>query len=45
MVSWYKDLCKKYPIISIEDGMAEEDWSGWAKLTKEIVLNVQEKVI
>ncbi len=41
MVSWYKDLCKKYPIISIEDGMAEEDWSGWAKLTKEIGSSVQ----
>lgn len=41
MVAWYKDLCKKYPIISIEDGMAEEDWEGWAKLTKEIGGTVQ----
>lgn len=41
MVSWYKDLVKKYPIISIEDGMAEEDWSGWAKLTKELGSSVQ----
>ncbi|MCU0424894.1 MAG: phosphopyruvate hydratase [Candidatus Kapabacteria bacterium] len=41
MVAWYKDLCKKYPIISIEDGMAEEDWSGWAKLTKEIGATTQ----
>jgi enolase len=41
MVAWYKEMCKKYPIISIEDGMAEEDWSGWAKLTKEIGQNVQ----
>jgi enolase len=41
MVAWYKEMCKKYPIISIEDGMAEEDWAGWAKLTKEIGQNVQ----
>jgi enolase len=41
MVAWYKDLCKKYPIISIEDGMGEEDWSGWANLTKEIGSSVQ----
>lgn len=41
MVSWYKDLSKKYPIISIEDGMAEEDWKGWAKLTKELGSSVQ----
>lgn len=41
MVSWYKDLVKKYPIISIEDGMSEEDWGGWAKLTKELGSSVQ----
>ena len=41
MVAWYKDLSKKYPIISIEDGMAEEDWHGWAKLTKELGSTVQ----
>ncbi len=41
MVLWYKDLSKKYPIISIEDGMAEEDWKGWAKLTKELGSSVQ----
>jgi len=41
MVSWYKDLSRKYPIISIEDGMAEEDWKGWAKLTKELGSSVQ----
>jgi enolase len=33
MVSLYKDLAKRYPIISIEDGMAENDWAGWKKLT------------
>ncbi len=29
-----QEWCDKYPIISIEDGMAEGDWEGWAKLTK-----------
>jgi enolase len=33
LISFYKDLQKKYPIISIEDGTAEEDWTGWKKLT------------
>jgi enolase len=33
LVTLYKDLAKRYPIISIEDGMAENDWSGWKKLT------------
>ena len=33
MVSFYDDLIKKYPVISIEDGLAEDDWDGWAKLT------------
>ena len=33
LVDFYKDLQKKYPIISIEDGTAEEDWDGWKKLT------------
>src|SRR6201999_3504890 len=29
----YADLCKRYPIVSIEDGMAEDDWAGWKALT------------
>jgi enolase len=33
LVSFYKDLQKKYPIVSIEDGTAESDWDGWKKLT------------
>jgi enolase len=33
MVSYWKDWVGKYPIISIEDGMAEDDWTGWKKLT------------
>ncbi|HOX90882.1 MAG TPA: phosphopyruvate hydratase [Candidatus Paceibacterota bacterium] len=34
MVAWYKDLTEKYPIISIEDGLAEDDWEGFNLLTK-----------
>ena len=33
MVAWYTELKKKYPIASIEDGLAEDDWDGWKKLT------------
>lgn len=33
MVEWYAALCDKYPIISIEDGLAEDDWDGWKQLT------------
>ena len=36
MVAFYQDLQKKYPIISIEDGMSENDWDGWKKLTDAI---------
>jgi len=36
MVDFYKDLQKRYPIISIEDGCAENDWDGWKKLTDAI---------
>lgn len=41
MVDYYKDLVEKYPIISIEDGMAEEDWDGWIALTKALGDKVQ----
>jgi len=41
MVSYYKGLVEKYPIISIEDGMAEEDWDGWKELTEEAGKKVQ----
>lgn len=33
LVAYYQGLCAKYPIISIEDGCAENDWVGWKKLT------------
>ncbi len=41
MVEFWKDWSTKYPIISIEDGMAEDDWSGWKKLTQAIGSKVQ----
>lgn len=41
MVSFYKDWCKKYPIISIEDGLAEDDWAGWKLATEELGSEVQ----
>lgn len=41
MVELWKKLCGKYPIISIEDGLAEEDWQGWQLLTKELGESVQ----
>ncbi|MDQ6930773.1 MAG: phosphopyruvate hydratase [Candidatus Eremiobacteraeota bacterium] len=36
MVSLYEDLVGRFPIVSIEDGLAEDDWSGWTKLTQRI---------
>ena len=41
MVSMWADWAKRYPIVSIEDGMAEDDWDGWKKLTKAIGNKVQ----
>jgi enolase len=41
MAKVYEDLCKRYPIISIEDGMAEDDWEGWKALTDAIGNKVQ----
>jgi enolase len=41
MVSFWKDWADKYPIISIEDGMAENDWDGWKSLTNNIGRRVQ----
>jgi enolase len=41
MAQYWKEWCDKYPIISIEDGMAEDDWKGWEILTKEIGNRVQ----
>ncbi len=41
MAQYWKEWCEKYPIISIEDGMAEDDWKGWEILTKELGHQVQ----
>ena len=41
MIKYYEDLLEKYPIISIEDALAEEDWEGWKKLTSNIGSKVQ----
>ncbi len=41
MIQYLVDLCEKYPIASIEDGLAEEDWESWKELTKKIGDKVQ----
>lgn len=41
LIAHWKALCEKYPIYSIEDGLDEEDWDGWAKMTKELGDKVQ----
>ena len=41
MVEFYRDLCERFPIFSIEDGMAEDDWEGWKMLTDAIGDKVQ----
>lgn len=41
MIDFYAKLCDKYPIISIEDGLSEDDWSGWQKLTAKLGDRVQ----
>lgn len=41
MIAWYKEMIKKYPIITIEDGLSENDWEGWAKLTAELGDKIQ----
>jgi enolase len=41
MIELYEGLAAKYPVVSIEDGLAEEDWRGWAALTRELGSKVQ----
>ena len=41
MAEYYSDLAKRYPIVSIEDGMSEEDWNGWSEITERIGNKVQ----
>jgi enolase len=41
MVKYWADWCRQYPIVSLEDGLAEEDWDGWKMLTEELGEKVQ----
>ena len=41
LIEYYKGLIAKYPIVSIEDGLSEEDWQGWQKLTKQLGDKIQ----
>ncbi|MCQ2790752.1 phosphopyruvate hydratase [Helicobacter pylori] len=41
LVAYYKELVEKYPIVSIEDGLSEDDWEGWAFLSKELGRQIQ----
>ncbi len=41
LVDYYADLCAKYPIVSIEDGLSEDDWTGWKILTERLGSTVQ----
>jgi len=41
LVAYYKDLCEKYPIVSIEDGLSEDDWDGWKVMTDVLADKIQ----
>lgn len=41
LVAYYENLCNKYPIVSIEDGLSEDDWEGWKLLTEKLGHRVQ----
>ena len=41
MIDWYKKLCSNYPIVSIEDGLDENDWKGWQNLYNELGKDIQ----
>ncbi|TMQ65316.1 MAG: phosphopyruvate hydratase [Candidatus Eisenbacteria bacterium] len=41
MVEYYAGLCARYPIVSIEDGLAEDDWDGWSSLTRALGARIQ----
>lgn len=41
LVAYYENLCNKYPIVSIEDGLSEDDWEGWKLLTEKLGNRVQ----
>ena len=41
MIDYYEKLIKTYPILSIEDGLAEQDWSGWERMTERLEAKIQ----
>jgi len=41
MINYWEELVNKYPIISLEDGVAEEDWEGWKMLTERLGKRIQ----
>ena len=41
MVDYWKNWADKYPIVSIEDGMAEDDWDGWKQITQTLGSKIQ----
>lgn len=41
LIEYYEKLCAKYPIVSIEDGLSEDDWDGWANLTRKLGGKIQ----
>jgi len=41
MIGYYEELCQRFPIVSIEDGLSEDDWDGWAKLTARLGGKIQ----
>jgi len=41
LIAYYEDLCNKYPIVSIEDGLSEDDWDGWELLTQKLADKIQ----
>ena len=41
MISYYEELIKKFPIVSIEDGLAEDDWDGWKMMTERLGGQIQ----
>jgi enolase len=41
LVGWYGELCSRYPIVSIEDGLAEDDWDGWATISRTLGNRIQ----
>ena len=41
MIAWYKEMVAKYPIITIEDALAESDWEGWVKLNERLGDKIQ----